>query len=83
MGLLSSLWVKLAIGAALVLGLLAFLWRVYKAGGDAQKLKTAHENLQHLVKTAKEVNRADKNLATPGSPRAKRVRDLFTRREGP
>lgn len=82
MGIFSSLWIKLAIGAALILGLLAFLWRIYKAGGDAQKLRTAQANLQHLVETAKEVNRADKNLATSGSPRAKRVRDLFTRGPG-
>jgi hypothetical protein len=80
MGLLNSLWIKLAIAAAFAIGIAAFVWRIYKAGGDAQKLRTAHENLQHLVKTAKEVNNADSNLTRGDGARAKRVRDLFTRR---
>jgi hypothetical protein len=60
-----------------------FLYRVYRAGFNSAQVDTLKKNLQHITSTAKEISRADQNLATPGSPRAKRVRDLFTRREGP
>lgn len=82
MALLSGLWGKLLLGALIVAGVGLFLYRVYRAGGDAQRLETARKNLQHLIGTQKEVDRADQNLADPLTRRAQRVRERFTRREG-
>lgn len=83
MAILSSLWLKLALLAAIIAAIGVFLWRVYAAGKSAAEVETLRKNLQHITTTAKEIGRADKNLTTSGSPRAKRVRDLFTRSPGP
>lgn len=80
MAFFSGIWAKLALGAIILAALGLFIYRVYKAGGDAARLETARKNLQHVLGTQKETNRADQNLTDPLGSRAQRVRDRFTRR---
>lgn len=82
MAILGSLWAKLALAALIVAAIGVFIFRVYRAGGDAARLETARKNLQHVLGTQKEVSDADQNLADPLGTRARRVRDRFSRRPG-
>ena len=78
---LSSVWARLAAAAAIVGAALFFLARVFRAGGDAERAKSAKAALDHQAKTANQVSRSDAALADPSAARAQRVRKRFERQD--
>ena len=79
MSFLSSLWARAAAAAAFVAGALFFLARVFRAGRDAERAKSAKAALDHQSKTATEVSRSDEAVSDPASARAQRLRKRFER----
>lgn len=75
----TGLWAKLAAAAAIVAAIGLFLFRVFRAGGDAERAKTAKAAFDHQQETSKQVSKADETLADPHADRARRVRDRFSR----
>lgn len=80
-GIFTSIWAKIALIGVVIGALGFFLYRIYKAGGDAERLRQATDDLKYVIGTAKETEHADQNLADPMGTRARRVRERFTRRE--
>jgi len=78
----SGVWAKLAAVGAILAGILFFVARVFKAGGDAARAKSAKAALDHQSKTATQVSRSDDAVADPSSPRAQRLRRRFERDAG-
>lgn len=72
----AGIWAKLALVAGIV-GLFAL--RLIKAGGDAEKAKTAKAAHDHQLKTGEQVRKSDDAVADPRSARAKSVRERFER----
>jgi hypothetical protein len=77
----SSLWARLAAAAAILGGVLFLLARVFRAGGDAERAKSAKAALDHQSKTATEVSRSDAAVSDPASQRAQRIRKQFQRED--
>lgn len=75
----SGIWAKLMLGAAIVGGLLVLVFRLIKAGGDAERARAAKAAFDHQVKTGAQVRQSDETLADPKSPRAQRLHDRFSR----
>jgi hypothetical protein len=78
---LSGVWVRLAAAAAIVGAAIFFLARVFRAGGDAERAKSAQAALDHQSNTATAVSRSDAALADPSADRAARVRKRFQRQD--
>ena len=81
MSFLSSVWSRLAAAAVAAAAVLAFLARVFRAGGDAERAASAKAALDHQSKTATEVSRSDAAVSDPSSVRAQRIRKRFERAE--
>jgi hypothetical protein len=79
MSFLSSLWARIAAVGAILAAALFFLARVFKAGGDAERLRSAKAALDHQTNTASQVRTSDEAAADPASPRARRMRRQFQR----
>lgn len=79
MSFLSSLWARLAAIAAAAAAAALFLARVFRAGRDAERAKSAKAALDHQSKTATEVRRSDEAVSDPASARAQRIRKRFER----
>jgi hypothetical protein len=79
MSFLSSLWARIAAAVAIVAGALFFLARVFRAGGDAERAKSAKTALDHQSRTANQVSDADAAVSDPASARAQRIRKRFER----
>lgn len=82
-GFFSGWGLKLVVGAAILAVVALFLWKVYRAGGDAARLQQARADMEHSLRTAREIAKADKNLTLPATGRQARIRDMFSRREKP
>ncbi len=82
MSFLSGVWARIAAVGAILAAALFFLARVFKAGGDAERAKSAKAALEHQTDTATQVRQSDEALADPSSPRARRVRRQFERDDG-
>ena len=72
---------KLALLAALAGAALFVFARIFRAGGDAARAKSAKAAHDHQTKTATEVSTSDEALADPRSDRARRVRRQFERHD--
>ncbi|HEY7610400.1 MAG TPA: hypothetical protein VIF14_14290 [Alphaproteobacteria bacterium] len=83
MSFLSGIWVRIAAAGAILAGLAFFLARVFKAGGDAARAKSAQAALDHQTETGTHVRQSDEAIGDPSSPRARRVRRQFERDAGP
>jgi hypothetical protein len=81
MSFLSGLWARIAAAAAILAGLLFFLLRVFKAGGDAARARSAKAALDHQTETANDVRKSDEAMVDPSSSRAQRVRRKFERHD--
>jgi hypothetical protein len=74
-----SAWAKIAAVAAITAALLLFLARVFRAGGDAERARSAKAAHDHQQDTAAKVSQSDEALDDPRSDRARRVRRRFER----
>jgi hypothetical protein len=83
MSFLSSVWARIAAGAAILAGALFFLARVFRAGGDAERAQSAKTALDHQSRTATDVSKSDAAVSDPASARAQRIRKRFERDAGP
>lgn len=72
---------KIAAIAAAVGAALLFLAKVFRAGGDAERAKSAKAALDHVQKTGEQVTKSDDAVADPRSERAKYVRQKFERED--
>ena len=72
---------KLAMLAALAGAVLFAIARIFRAGGDAARAKSAQAAHDHQTKTATEVSKSDEAVADPLSDRARRVRGQFQRHD--
>ncbi len=81
MSLLSGFWARIVAAGAIVAAALFFLARVFKAGRDTERAKSAKAALQHQSDTANQVRHSDEAVADPSSARARRVRAQFQRNE--
>jgi hypothetical protein len=79
MSFLTGMWARIAAIGAILAGALIFLARVFQAGGEAQRAKSAQAALDHDRNTASQVRQSDESMADPSTPRARRVRRQFER----
>jgi hypothetical protein len=81
MSFLTGVWARIAALGAILAGALFFLARAFRAGGDAARAKSAKAALDHQTETASQTRQSDDAVADPASPRARRVRKQFERKE--
>lgn len=79
MSFLTGIWARIVAVGAILAAALFFLARVFKAGGEAERAKSAKAALDHQTNTANQVRRSDETVADPSSSRARRVRRQFER----
>jgi len=79
MSFLSGIWARIAAVGAVLAGLVFFLARVFKAGRDAERAKSAKAALDHQSSTANQVRQSDEAVGDPSSSRAQRIRRRFER----
>jgi len=75
----ARLAVVAAAAAAIAGALLFFLARAFRAGGDAERARSAEAARDHERQTETQTRKADDAIADPGSARARRVRRMFQR----